>query len=70
MPPGRRRARAQVVAEARRLALQSLETGGRRSLRQIAAELAERGMLAPSGRPYLPGSVAAMVGPSSRRARA
>ena len=42
-------------------------TGERPSLRRIAAELARRGLLAPGGRPYLPGSVAAMLGPAPRR---
>jgi hypothetical protein len=56
------------VAEARRLASRN-ESGDRRSLRQIAAALAERGMLAPSGKPYLPGSIAAMIGPPTHRAR-
>ena len=66
-PPGPRGARARVVAEARRLARPAPGTGQRPSLRRIAAELAGRGMLAPGGRPSLPGSVAAMLGPAPRR---
>jgi hypothetical protein len=64
--PEKQRTRAEVVTEARRLASKP-DVGVRRSLRQIAAALAEKGMLAPSGRPYLPGSVAAMIGPASKR---
>ena len=67
MRPGYRAARARVVAEARRLARPDPGTGERPSLRRIAAELARRGLLAPGGRPYLPGSVAAMLGPAPRR---
>jgi len=66
-PPRCRAARARVVAEARRLARPDPGTGERPSLRRIAAELARRGLLAPGGRPYLPGSVAAMLGPAPRR---
>lgn len=50
-----------VVAEARRLFRKNPKTGERRSLRAISAALAERGMLGPKGRPYLPGSVARMI---------
>lgn len=46
--------RAGVVAKARRLVFKN-EAGGHYNLRQIAAALAERGMLAPSGGPYLRG---------------
>jgi hypothetical protein len=60
--------RAIVVAEARRLAREN-DAGSRRSLRKIAAALAEKGMLAPSGKPYLPGSIVAMIGPPPLRAR-
>jgi hypothetical protein len=52
---------AEVVVEARRLARKNPKTGDRRSLRQIGAELAALGMMAPAGKPYLPGSVAAML---------
>lgn len=58
---GRKPVPAEVVAEAKRLARKNPKTGERRSLRQIGAELAAAGMLAPSGRAYLPGSVAAMI---------
>jgi DNA invertase Pin-like site-specific DNA recombinase len=58
---GRRPVPAEVVVEARRLARKNPKTGDRRSLRQIGAELAALGMMAPAGKPYLPGSVAAML---------
>lgn len=51
---GRKPVPAGVVAEARRLA-------PGRSLRQVAAELAQQGHLGPGGRPYGAGSVAAML---------
>jgi hypothetical protein len=46
--------RAGVVTEARRLACKN-GAGNHHSLRQVAAALAERGMLAPNGGPYLRG---------------
>jgi hypothetical protein len=58
--------RAKVVAAACGLAGEQ-GAGGRPSLRRIAAALAMKGMLAPSGKPYLPGSIAIMLGPPSRR---
>lgn len=51
-----------VVKEARRLQRRSPRTGKRRSLRQIAAELANMGYLSPSGRVYGAESVKRMVG--------
>jgi DNA invertase Pin-like site-specific DNA recombinase len=51
-----------VIAHARRLARKSPKTGKARSLRGIAAELAELGYLGPSGQPYHPGSIAHMLG--------
>jgi DNA invertase Pin-like site-specific DNA recombinase len=51
---GRKPVPAPVVDEARRLA-------SGRSLRQVAAELAALGHLAPGGKPYGAGSVAAML---------
>ena len=51
---GRKPVPAQVVAEARRLA-------PGRSLRQVAAALAEQGHLGPGGKAYGAGSVAAML---------
>jgi len=51
---GRKPVPAPVVAAARRLA-------SGRSLRQVAAELAALGHLAPGGKPYGAGSVAAML---------
>lgn len=60
--------RAKVVAAARGLAGEQ-GAGGRPSLRRVAAALAKKGMLAPSGKPYLPGSVAIMLGPPPRRTR-
>lgn len=60
--------RVKVVAAARGLAGEQ-GAGGRPSLRRIAAALAMKGMLAPSGKPYLPGSIAIMLGPSPRKTR-
>ena len=68
MTPDKRRSRAEIVATARRLARKN-EAGEQHSLRWIASALAEKGMLSPSGRPYLPGSVALMIGPVSKRTR-
>jgi hypothetical protein len=50
-----------VLAEAKRLARRSPKAGQRRSLRQIAAELARLGHLGPSGKPYGPESVKRML---------
>jgi DNA invertase Pin-like site-specific DNA recombinase len=59
---GRKPVPAQTVAEARKLARRHPKTGERRSLREIAAELAERGHLSASGKPYFAGSVKHMLG--------
>jgi hypothetical protein len=53
---------AEVVAEARRLARRSPKTRNRRSLRVIAAELAQLGYFAKSGRPYGADSVPSHAG--------
>jgi DNA invertase Pin-like site-specific DNA recombinase len=58
---GRKPVPADVVAEARRLARRNPKTGAKRSLRQIAAELAKLGRVGPSGAPYFAGSVALML---------
>jgi DNA invertase Pin-like site-specific DNA recombinase len=58
---GRKPVPAAVVAEARRLARRSPKTGQRRSLREIAAELATLGHLAASGRSYGAESVKRML---------
>lgn len=50
-----------VIREARRLARRNPKTGAVRSLRQIAAELAAIGHLAPSGRPYGAESIKRML---------
>ncbi len=50
-----------VVAEARRLARRNPKTGKKRSLREIAAELAVLGHVGPSGRPYFAASVSRML---------
>ena len=50
-----------VVREARRLARKSPKSGKARSLRAIAAALAELGHVAPSGNPYGPQSVKGML---------
>jgi len=49
------------VAHARRLARKNPKTGEKRSLRQISAELAKLGHLGPSGQPYFPASISAML---------
>ena len=58
---GRKPVPADVVAHARRLARKNPRTGVRRSLREISAELAALGFNGPSGKPYFPGSVRAML---------
>jgi DNA invertase Pin-like site-specific DNA recombinase len=58
---GRRPVPDVVVAEARRLARRNPKTGQRRSLRQIADELAGLGHVGPSGKPYFPASVSRML---------
>jgi len=58
---GRRPVPAAVVAQARRLARKNPRTGKRRSLREIAAELAKLGHCGPSGKPYFPASVSHML---------
>jgi DNA invertase Pin-like site-specific DNA recombinase len=58
---GRKPVPDQVVAEARRLARRNPRTGNRRSLREIAAELAILGFNGPSGGAYHAGSVRHML---------
>jgi DNA invertase Pin-like site-specific DNA recombinase len=58
---GRKPVPVKVVAKARRLARKNPKTGEKRSLREIAGALAVKGMMGPSGKPYLAGSVAAML---------
>ena len=58
---GRKPVPAEVIAQARRLARKNPKTGATRSLRQIAAELASMGHTGPSGKPYFPASVSAML---------
>ncbi len=58
---GRKAVPEPVIAEAKRLARKNPKTGERRSLREIAAELAKAGHLSPSGKPYFPGSIKAML---------
>jgi DNA invertase Pin-like site-specific DNA recombinase len=58
---GRKPVPVEVVAEARRLARKNPKTGQTRSLREIAGALALKGMMGPSGKPYFPTSVAAML---------
>jgi DNA invertase Pin-like site-specific DNA recombinase len=58
---GRKPVPAEVVAEAKRLARRSPKTGKRRSLREIAAELAAMGHLGTSGGPYTASSVRHML---------
>jgi len=59
---GRKPVPPNVVAEARRIARVSPKTHKRRSLREIATELAALGFCAPSGRVYHPYSVKRMLG--------
>jgi hypothetical protein len=54
---------AVVVAQARRLARKNPRTGKKRSLRQIADELAKLGHLGPSRKAYYPGSITHMLAP-------
>lgn len=58
---GRKPVPVEHVDEAKRLYRRNPKTGTRRSLREIAAAMAERQMLGPSGNPYFPGSVKAML---------
>lgn len=60
---GRKPVPAEVVAHARRLARKNPKTGAVRSLRKIADELATLGYVGPSGKPYFPASVSAMLAP-------
>jgi hypothetical protein len=53
---------AEVVVQAKRLARKSPKTGKRRSLREIAKELAALGHLSRSGQPYGPESIKGMLG--------
>ena len=62
---GRKPVPPEVIAEARRLARRNPKTGERRSLQQIANELAELGHLSPSGKAYFPGSIKKMLGKAS-----
>ena len=50
-----------IVKEAKRLRRKNPRTGRRRSLRRVAAELAEMGYLAESGKPYGAESVKQMI---------
>ncbi|MDO6480958.1 recombinase family protein [Shimia thalassica] len=58
---GRKRVPDDVVKMAKRLHRKSPKTGKRRSLRQIADELAEAGHTAATGKPYNPNSVKKML---------
>lgn len=58
---GRKPVPADVVALARKLARVSPKTGKRRTLRAIAAALADAGYTQPTGKPYLAGSIKRMV---------
>jgi DNA invertase Pin-like site-specific DNA recombinase len=58
---GRKPVPDDVKAEARRLARRSPKTGQRRSLRDIAAELAAMGHLGSSGQPYGAESIKRMI---------
>ena len=58
---GRKPVPAEAISTARKLARKNRKTGKRPSLRAISAGLAERGYLAPSGKPYGPESVKRML---------
>jgi DNA invertase Pin-like site-specific DNA recombinase len=58
---GRKAVPAEVIAQAKKLRRRSRKTGRSPSLRAIAAELAARGYLAPSGCPYHAGSIRHML---------
>ena len=58
---GRKPVPEEAVREARRLARRSPKTGQRRSLRKIAAGLAEKGFYGPSGAAYGAESVKRMI---------
>lgn len=51
----------EVVAMAKKLRRRDPKTGKLRTLQAISGKLAEAGYTAPSGKPYLPGSVAKML---------
>jgi hypothetical protein len=56
----RKNPREEVAALPR--ALWGLSRGGRVSLREVSAELAERGYKTPSGKPYSASAVQSMLG--------
>jgi hypothetical protein len=58
---GRKPVPEETVVLARKLARRSPKTGKRRSLRDIAAELAKVGKTSGDGNPYRPGSIALMI---------
>jgi len=58
---GRKPVSADALTEAKRLYRRNPKTGKRRSLRQIAAELAKDGFTAPSGKEYQANSVRQML---------
>ena len=58
---GRKPVPVEVVVQARRLARKNPKTGEKRSLRQIAAELAKLGHVGPSGDPYFAASITHML---------
>ena len=60
----------EVMIKAKRLARRSPKTGERRSLREIARELAALGYLSRSGRPYGAESVKRMLAAKARDERA
>jgi hypothetical protein len=55
----------ELVAMAQQL--RGKPTGRPQSLRKIAAGLAQRGYVTPSGRPYSPSAVASMLGKNLRK---
>jgi DNA invertase Pin-like site-specific DNA recombinase len=58
---GRKPVPADTIMDAKRPSRVMPKTGKRRSLREIARELASLGHLAPSGQPYHPNSVRQML---------
>ncbi len=62
----KRETKPEIIALARQLA-RARPKGGKRSLREIAHELAQAGHLTRTGKPYGPAAVAAMLDPDYRK---
>jgi DNA invertase Pin-like site-specific DNA recombinase len=62
---GRKPVPPEVIAQVHRLARRNPKTGEKRSLQQIADELAKLGHVGPSGKAYFPGSIKKMLAKTS-----